>query len=203
MRHTRLWVLLGGIVLVSAAFLLLNFRLAASDTQAVQKIIATELKGGYPDRLQPTDKVSLVLVDEGALVGALQKALAEKWDKVRMGDLELAQELEPPYPNPVLVVNVDRPRLIWTPFFAMSQFSIHAGYATDGDPSFMEDLDKTKPYIRNPDPSVVDLYTENDVKDRSFGLISRLGYSQYLADYVAQEIVNTVKNLYNIQDMDG
>ena len=201
MRHKRLWILLGGIVLISAAFLLLNFRVAESNTQAIQKIITTEAQGNYPDRLQRNDKISLALGGEGPLVSALQKALVETIDKAGMGQLELAQEPGPRYPNPVLVVNVERPSLIWTPFYAMSHFNIYAGYATNGDTTFMELLDKTQPYIRNPDPSAVNLYTEYDGNDRSFGLISRLGYHQYLADYLAQEIVNALKNLYNIQDI--
>jgi hypothetical protein len=85
----------------------------------------------------------------------------------------------------------------------MSQFSVQAGYATDGDTTFMDGLDKTKPYIRNSDPSVVNLYTEYKVNDRSFGLISRPGYHGYLANYLAQEIVQALKNLYNIQDPTG
>jgi|GEM_PF-2415665 len=203
MRDKRLWILLGGIALISAAFLLLNFRVATSDTQAIQKILTTELEGNYPDRLQRNDRISLVLVGEGPLAGALQKALTEKMDKAGMGELELAQEREPRYPNPVLVVTVSRPTLIWAPFFAMSQFSMHAGYATNGDATFMEDLDKTQPYIRNPDPSAVNLYTEYEGTDRSYGLISHPGYHQYLADYLAQEIVQALKNLYNIQDLGG
>ena len=203
MKNKRLWSLIGGIVLIGAAFLLLNFRVAASNTQAIQSIMTTELEGNYPDRPQRTDKISMVLAGEGSLVTALQKALTEQINKVGMGQIELEQELKPAYSNPVMVVKVGRSSPIWTPFFAMSRFSIQAGYATNGDTTFMEVLDKTQPHIRNPDPSVVNLYVEYEVSDRSFGLISRLGYHQYLADYLAQEIVQALKNLYNIQDPTG
>ena len=203
MKNKRLWILLGAILLLSAAFLLLSFRVAVSNTQALQMIMVTELQGNYPARLQPDDKISLVLVGEGPLIGALQKALTEQIDTAGIGQIEIEQELEPKYPHPALVVKVDRPGPIWTPFFAMSQFSIQAGYATNGDTTFLEDLDKTQPYIRNPDPSAVNLYTEYEVNDRSFGLISRLGYHRYLADYLAQEIVQALKNLYNIQGPTG
>lgn len=201
MRNKRLWILAGGIVLISAAFLLLNFRAAASNTQAVQKIITTELQGRYPDPLQENDKVSLVLVGEGSLVSAVQKALMEKMDNAGMGKVELAHGLEPRYPNPVLIVKLGKPSLIWTPFLAMSQFSIQAGYATNGDTTFMDFLDETQIYLSNPDPSVVNMFTEFEGSDRSFGLISRPGYHRYLADYLTQEIVNALKNLYNIQDI--
>lgn len=203
MKDKRLWIWIGGILLVSAAFLLLNFRVAVGNTQAMQMIMVTELEGNYPERLQPDDKISMVLVGEGSLIRALQKALTEKMNNVGMGQMEWEQELEPKYPNPVLVVKVGRPSPIWTPFFGMSQFSIHAGYATNGDTTFMDGLDKTQPYIRSSDPSVVNLYTEYEVSDRSFGLISRPGYDRYLAEYLAQEILQALKNLYNIQDPAG
>jgi hypothetical protein len=166
-------------------------------------IMVTELAGKYPDRLQPDDKISMVLAGEGPLVRALQKALTEKMNNVRMGQMEWEGELAPKYPNPVLVVKVGRPGPIWTPFLGVSQFTIQAGYATDGDTTFMAAVDKTLPYIRSSDPSVVNLYTEYEVSDRSLGLISRPGYHQYLADYLAQEIVQALKNLYNIQDLTG
>jgi hypothetical protein len=203
MKDKRLWILLGGILLGSAAFLLLNFRVAVGNTQALQMIIVTELEGNYPDRLQSDDKISMVLVGEGPAVRALQKALTEKMNNVGMGQMELEQQLEPKYPNPILVVNVGQPSPNWTPFFGVSQFSIQVGYATNGDTTFMDGLDKTQPYIRNSDPSVVNLYREYEVSDRSFGLISRPGYDQYLAEYLAQEIVQALKNLYNIQDPTG
>jgi hypothetical protein len=203
MRNKRLWILLAALLLMSPAFLLLRFRVGVSNTQAIQRIMTTELEGNYPARLQPDDKISLVLVGEGPLVGALQKALTEQIDTAGMGQIEAEQGLKPTYPNPVLVVEVDKPGAIWTPFFAVSQFSIHAGYATNGDTTFMDALDKTKPYIRNSDPSAVNLYTEYEVSDQSFGLISRPGYHRYLADYLAQEIVQALKNLYNIQGPAG
>lgn len=203
MKDKRLWVLLGGLLLVSAVFLLLNFRVAVGDTQSAQMIMVTELEGNYPDRLQPDDKVSILLVGDGRLVRALQKALTANIDKVGTSQIEWEQELKSNYPNPVLVVKVGQPGPIWTPFFATSQFSIQAGYATDGDTTFMTALDRTQPYIRSSDPSVVNLYTEYEVSDRSFGLISRPGYDGYLAEYLAQEIVQALKNLYNIQDLTG
>jgi len=203
MKDKRLWILLGGVLLIGVVFLLLDFRVAASSTHANQTIITTELEGNYPDRLQPTDTISMVLAGEGPLVRALQKSLTEQIDKAGMGQIELAGELEPAPQNPALVVKVGKPGSIWTPFFAMSQFSIHAGYASNGDMTFMESIEATHTGIGNPDTSVVTLYAEYEVNDRSFGLISLPGYHQYLADYLAQQIVEALKNLYNIQDIDA
>ena len=195
MKNKRLWILLGGIVLISAAFLLLNFHVAASDTQVEKLILTTDMGDKMPVAMQRNDKISMVLVGEGPLVRALQKALTEQMDKAGMGEIELVQELELVHQNPVLVVKVGRPGPIWTPFFAMSEFSTHAGYASNGDPAFMEVIEKTRTSIAKKD--VATMYAELDVNDRSLGLISRLGYHQYLADYLAREIVAALKELYH------
>lgn len=203
MKDKRLWILLGGTLLVSVAFLLLNFRVAVGNTQSLQMIMVTELEGNYPDRLQADDKISMVLVGEGPLVRELQKELTAEMNNLGMGQMEWEQELEPKYPNPALVVKVGQPGLIWTPLFGVSQFSVHAGYATNGDTTFMDGLDKTQPYIRSSDPSAINLYTKYEIGDWSLGLISRPGYDYYLAEYLAREIVQALKNLYNIQDPTG
>ena len=61
MKNKRLWILLGGIVLISLAFLLLPFRVAVSNTQATQRIMTTELQGNYPARLQRNEQEKVPL----------------------------------------------------------------------------------------------------------------------------------------------
>jgi hypothetical protein len=196
MYNRRLWILLGGIALMSAAFLLLNFRVAASNTQAGKLIFNMDYEENLPVPIQRKDKISLALVGKGPLVSPLQKALMERMNNAGMGEIELVQELEPVYPNPVLLVKVGKPGPIWTPFFAMSRFSVHAGYASDGDPTFMEAAEKTHTSVGKKD--VANMYAEIDVSDYSLGLISRPGYHQFLAEYLAQEIVTALKDLYNV-----
>lgn len=197
-KSARFWTLIGAIALISSAFLVLNFRLAVSKTQAATLTFTTDMGDNLPGPMQGNDKISIVLSGEGPLVSALQKALTEKMDKAGMGEIEVVvvPELERVYQDPVLVVRVGKPRPIWTPFFAMSQFSIHAGYASNGDASFMEVIEATHTSTSNPDPSVLNMYAEYEVSDRSFGLISRRGYHQFLADYLAQEIVAALRDLY-------
>lgn len=196
MKNKPLWVLAGGIVLISAAFLLFNFRVAVSNTQAEKLIFTTDLGDNMPVSMQQKEKISMVLVGETPLVGALQKALTEKMDNAGMGEIEFLQKLEPGYKHPLLIVKVGTPGPIWTPFFAMSQFSVHAGYASDGDSTFMEVAETTHTSVARKDAA--NLYAELDVNDRSLGLISRPGYHQFLADYLAQEIVAALKDLYNV-----
>jgi hypothetical protein len=134
-------------------------------------------------------------------VNSLQKALMEQMDNALMGTVELVQELEPAYQNPVLLVKVGRPGIVWTPFFAMSQVSIHAGYTSNGDATFLEvnldSMEDARTTVANENSSTLNLYAKYQVYDLSFGLISRLGYRQFLADYLAKELVTALKDLYD------
>jgi hypothetical protein len=194
MKKQILWILLGAVVLASAAFLFLNFRAAASNTRFQTLVTTTDMGEDIPAPIQRRDKISLVLVGKGALVGALKKALTQQLGEAGIGEIELVDELAPVYPNPVLVVKLVKPGAIWTPFFATSQFSVHAGYASDGDSTFMQGVEATHTSIGK--AGVSNLYAEYDGTDRSFGLISRPGYQTYLADYLAGKIVTALKDLY-------
>jgi hypothetical protein len=197
MKNRRLWSWLGGVLLISAAFLLLNFRLAMSSTQAEKLVATTDSGEDLSTPMQGNDRISMVLVGEGPLVRALGKALTEKMNEAGIGDVELVQGLEPANRRPVLVVKVGKPGPIWTPFFAMSEVPIHAGYASNGEMAFMEIIEETHMSVGSPDHSVLTMYGEYAVKDRSLGLISRPGYHHYLADYLAKEIVTALKDLYS------
>lgn len=196
MKNKRLSIFLGGIVVLSAALLLLNFRLAVSNTWSEKLVMTTDLGENMPDPMKRNEKISVVLVGEGPMVSALQKTLTEKIGEAGIGEIELSRELGPVYQNPVLVVKVGQPGPIWTPLFAMSQLPIHAGYASDGDPKFMEVIEKTRTSVGKKD--VANMYAEYEVNDLSLGLISRPGYHQFLADYLTQEIVTALKDLYNV-----
>lgn len=195
MKNKVLWILLGGAVFLGLVFTLLNFRFAVGKIQSNNLIITSELGENKPVSMQRNNKISMVLVGEGPLARPLQKALKEKIDKTGIGEIELVQELEPAYQTPVLVVKLSRPSLIWTPFYSMGKFSIHAGYSSNGDSTFMEEVEKTHTSISTPD-SVI-MYAEYEVNDSSAGLISRPGYHYFLADYLAQEIVAGLEDLYS------
>jgi len=197
MKNKRFWMLFGGVVLIGATFLLLNFRVAASNKQTEKLIFTTDMGDNMPVAMQRRDKISIFLVGDGPMVGALQKTLMEQLDKAGLGEIELAQEFEPIYPNPVLVIKVGKPSPIWTPFFAMSQFYVHAGYASNGDSNFMDEIEKTHTSVGKKD--VATMYAEYEVNDRTFGLVSRPGYHQFLADFLTQEIVTALKELYHAQ----
>ncbi len=194
MKQKGLAIVIGGIILISAAFLGLNFRAAFSNTQVNKLVSTTNMGDNMPESMKQYNKISLAMIGEGPLANALIKSLKEKIGDAGIGEIELGQEGLAMYQNPVLIVRVGEPNPIWTPFFATGQLSVHAGYASNGDTTFFEPVETTHTTIGK--PNVVNMYAEYDVNDRTFGLVSRPGYHQYLADTIAQEIATVVKEMY-------
>jgi hypothetical protein len=197
MKKLRLWMLLGGVVFLCAAFWFLNFRVAASNTQCEKSIITTGMgiEDGLPDSMSHREKINIILIGEDPLAAALEKALLIEMNNTGIGDIELVERIAPKFQSPVLIMKVDKTRLFWIPFFATSRFTIQAGYSSIGDTTFME---KTPITINNQDGPVLNMYGEYKVSDRSWGLMSRLGYRQILAGYLARQIVSTLKDLYKV-----
>lgn len=197
MKKRRLWILLTSIVCLFVAFWWIDFRLAASNTESEKNITTTSigLEDRLPEVMQRREKINLALAGEGPLVAALQKALAVEITKAGLGQIELVEAIVPKYQYPILVVNVGRPGLLWMPFFVTSRITVQAGYASSGDTTL---LGETPVTVDNEAGPAIVMYGEYKVSDRSWGLISRPGYYHILADYLAQQIVATLKDLYRV-----
>jgi hypothetical protein len=81
------------------------------------------------------------------------------------------------------------------PFFVTSRLTVRAAYSSGGDNTL---LGETPVTVDNAAGPVITMYGEYKVNDRSWGLISRPGYYHLLADYLAQQIVATLKALYKV-----
>jgi hypothetical protein len=196
-QHRRLWTLLACILSFFVAFWWLDFRLAASNTQLEKNVTTTSLgmEENLPDVMKRREKINLALVGEGSLTAALQKALTLETKKAGLGDIERVEAIVPKYQGPVLVVKAGRPGSLWMPFFVTSRVTVQVGYSSSGDTTL---LGRTPVYMDNTDGPAIMMYGEYQVSDRSWGVISRLGYYHLLADYLAQQIVATLKDLYKV-----
>ncbi len=197
MQHWRLWILLASITSFFVAFWWLDFRLAASNTRSEKNIATTSIgmEENLPDVMQRREKINLALVGEGPLTAALQKALTAEIKQAGIGDIELVEAIVPKYQGPVLVVRAGRPGSLWMPFFVTSRVTVQVGYSSSGDTTL---LAKTPVYMDNTDGPAMMMYGEYQVNDRSWGVISGRGYYHMLADYLAQQIVASLKDLYRM-----
>jgi hypothetical protein len=197
MQHWRLWILLASITSFFVAFWWLDFRLAASNTQSEKNITTTSIgmEENLPDVMKRREKINIALVGEGPLTAALQKALTLEIKRAGLGDIELVEAIVTKYQGPVLVVKVKRPGSLWMPFFVTSRVTVQTGYSSSGNNTL---LGETQVAVDNAAGPVITMYGEHKVNDRSWGLISRRGYYHMLADYLAQQIVGTLKELYRV-----
>ncbi len=178
---------------LAIAFWFLEFRGAQSKTRAERNVSTVSMGKQLPDAMQRWVKITIVIIGEGPLAGAMQKALRAELQNARFGDVEVVPELERAYPNPVLVVHLDKQRLFWTPFFASSSIEIRAGFASSGETGHLMERLVT---IENKNGPALILSGEYRFTDRSWGLISRLGYHRFLAEYAARQIVTSLQDLY-------
>ena len=193
MKKYRLLILVGILGILIAAFLLINFHAAVSNTRSQNNIVTSSTGDRLPDAMQRRDPITILVDGDGPFVAALQKSMAEQMPKAGMGNVRLSSGQTAAGSTPVLLVKVAKPNLIWTPFFGTSRFTVKVGYASNGDLSFLE---KTPVTYNNQNGSVLNMSAEYQVEDQSWGLISYPGYYQILSDWLAHTIVDATVILY-------
>jgi hypothetical protein len=193
MKKYRLGVLSGFLAILIAAFLLINFHAAVSNTRSQNNIVTSSMGDQLPDVMQRRDPITIVVEGDGPFVNTLQKSISAQMRNAGMGNVRLASGQTAVVSTPVLLMKVSRPKLIWTPFFGTSQFTVKVGYASNGDLSFLE---KTPVTYNNQNGSVLNMSAEYQVDDQSWGILSYPGYVQVLSDWLARTIVDATVNLY-------
>jgi hypothetical protein len=193
MKKYRLWVFAGILGILIAAFLLINFHAAVSNTRSQNNIVTSSMGEQLPDAMQRRDPITIVVEGDGPFVNALQKSISAQMRNAGMGNVRLASGQTAAGSTPVLLVKVARPKLIWTPLFGTSQFTVKVGYASNGDLSFLE---KTPVTYNNQNGPVLNMSAEYQVEDQTWGIISYPGYYQVLSDWLARTIIDVTVNLY-------
>lgn len=188
-----LWSVLGSLILIGMAFWFFNFRASVSNTQSDKTIIKTSLGEELPYPIQRREKISIIVDGDSLLDRLLRGALEVEMKRTALVEIEAVKEPAHTFPNPVMVIKVSKPVIIWTPFLATSQFSVQTSYASTGDTIFIGDPPLT---LDNKNGPALTMSAEYKIQDRSWGLISRPGYHQLLADYLAKNIIATLKDLY-------
>lgn len=191
--NKKTWIILAGVAVLAAAFLLLNFRLAYSGTSANTNAVTASSGDAVPTALQQREKITLCITGEGPLVGVLQDTLAAKLREAGLGEVEVTRALMNNYPNPVLRVDVGQPGVLWTPFYGSSRFQVTAGFVSNG---VTATLNAQPVEFETGEGPAVNMSAEYNLSDRSFGILSRPGYYQILADWLANSIVEAVRKLY-------
>lgn len=172
------------LMLLAGAFLLVDFRVARSNTRANTSFASGTNNAGTP--LQPMP-VYVWIEEKDSLSTGLRDALVEQLQASGRFNPQVLPAAPKPQPTdvPLLRVWIERPGLSWTPFYAQADMLVRFGFSTyTTDISFEDDAPITTP------ASPWALYGEGQANlvDQSFGLISLRGYWSHLAQQAAEKI---------------
>lgn len=193
MKNKKTLFILAVLAVLAAAFLLFNFRAAFSNTKAQSNAVTASSGDGLPDVMQQHVEITLMVKGDGPLVAILERSLTAEIRKAGLGEVELVRALDAQYPNPVLLVDISKPGVLWTPVFGSSEFAVTAGFVSNGETATIG----AKPVVfDSTDGPAINMFAEYQVSDRSWGILSRPGYYQVLADGLAVKIVEALSKLY-------
>lgn len=181
-------LLVTGLFLV---FFFLDFRLMRSE-MAISSQTGTARSD---EPVLANETVVLYLQGDPALVAAVKDSLA-LWLEFapQFDDVVLITEPATTTATPVLVTDLTAFHYQWTPLFASAEGPVRAAFASDGEVSWT-DLGEVNTVIEV--SPVVRLSASFDIRDRSFGLISRVAYQRYLGEHIGQQVSESLLNALN------
>jgi hypothetical protein len=193
-KRTLLAFLFLLLVLLAAAFLLLDFRALRGQT-GVQSQVSTYSFGYEAGASMRHNQHLTVYINAGddvrdALAPALRNALT---DNSFFSDIAVAALPAQPSDDSVLVVTVAPNNLLWTPFYGSADLTVSVAYASDGAVAW---IDEEVVNLTSEDTAaapVTRVRGEFQVEDSAYGLFSRPGYLHYLGDEIAGGIAESLQ----------
>ncbi len=184
-RRRRLLVTLAVLALAgSALFLLTSFHMMQAQFSAEHQVTTVALGVDATHRLPLERRVDLYILGEPAFAGNLAEDLTARLHTNQyLGAIESRQPPLAPGKESVLVVEIQRQSVLWTPLYSKAELNICAGYASDGAVDWIDPQGASlsaSPGAR--------IHGEYVVHDSAFGLMSRPGYYDYLNEKIATEI---------------
>jgi hypothetical protein len=193
-RRTQSMLLLAiAAVLITAAFLLLDFNLQQA-RMSVDSSRETYTFSIDENTTLPLEQDIDLYVDAPLnLQEELEAKLSEELPAVPyVRDVNLLEGTPDPSENSILIVEILEPAVeFWSPFYTRTLLTVDVAYASDGEVAWIDE-----PVVRLnnqgvPEP-VVRVHTEHNFDGSAYGLISRSGHNQYLAEEIAGTISHSL-----------
>ena len=180
--------LIGLIVgLFVGAFLLLNFRLMQSQMLS-DSTIASYHTGSPDEKVTIVSDVTGLYVDPSIrFAQSLQDEIKSRLEnQPQVGEVTAVNLPMDKADIPLLFVEVNQQKKLWTPFYANSAYEVIVYYASNGDISFRHS--QPVHFESNSDQQAISYRASYALVDRSFGLISSPGYQDYLVHQIADRV---------------
>jgi len=188
------WVILPAALLVLlAAFLLLDFRLMTSQT-AMNSETASSRSGDTNTPWEFSPAVTGLYVEgKGRLAEALQarvKDLIQNQEPI--GQITAIDAPADRMDIPILYAEIIPLKHFWTPLYARSEYRLVVAYASNGDTSFRKQA--VVHFQSSGDEPFKQYKASFTFQDTSIGVISARGYQHYLAEKMAGMVQQSLQN---------
>lgn len=198
-RGAQLLILLAVlIVLLAAAFLLLDFRLQRAQMATDSTVSTYSFNANEESPLPLEQRLDLYVEAPLGMQDELAEALdAELAANQYVGDIILRQGPRRPADDSVLIITIDEPSvLFWSPFYARTVMSVTVAYASDGAVAWIDEDVVTLTSEDAADP-VIRMDGEYTFDGSAYGLISGPGHAHYLAQEIAQTVNQSLADSLN------
>lgn len=193
MKHSRIWIVLGGLIALSVLFLFVNFHISINTNYVDSGSYTTGIGGEKPAAVQQRENILVIVEGNGGLVKTLEKALYRQISTGGIANPVITEAVEPGNTNPVLRVKIADKQVLWTPVYSSSKVQVLAGYASNGDLEVIQNLPLKSTNVSGAE---IMLSGEYKLTGTSFGFISLPGFRQMTANAIAGSILKDLKAIY-------
>ncbi len=192
---SRCWIILGiGIAVLIAlmgGLILVNFSAMSSQTN-LESEMATSTGGSQTGQPFNPPKTGLLVTGENQLAPALQNQIIHVLQsEPAFGQIEVLTGIIDRIDYPLLLIEIDRQEILWTPIYGRANLKVNVAYASDGDVSFR--LTQPTKFTNSSDQPSLKRSGNYTIFDVSWGIITRPGYMNYLAKEIARHITADLK----------
>ncbi|HEX2922885.1 MAG TPA: hypothetical protein VHS28_02520 [Chloroflexota bacterium] len=195
MRSRNARIVVGVLLLLAVAtilFVSLDFQVAQSQTNTNSTISKASIGLSSGATSQPIGTVLLYVAGDGDFRVRLEKELAPRLESVTgISGVRVLDSLPQDTTLPTLMVESKPANLTWTPVIANAGVVTRMYYASDGGMSWRNDAVLA---MGRPDGGPqLRVRGDLELKDNSWGLLSRIGYQRHLAQQTAISVSNALK----------
>lgn len=189
----RILILAITLLVLLAAFLLLDFRLLKGQTSVISTVAASHSEDFNATRDLSPAVTGLYVEDNGAIAALLDAHIPALFqDQPEFGQVTVLDSPADQADIPMIYVELVPIKHVWTPVYAQAEYQLIISYASNGDTSFRKD--PVTHFRSSGDQPYLQFKATITLKDISSGIISLRGYQNYLAGKLLEQVEQTFQS---------
>jgi hypothetical protein len=182
-------VLIVLVIVFVEIFLLLDFHLLSGNANSSSQVSTYDLGMEEVNQFPMNPNLDLYVLGNSRLESRLAKALPDALrGNIIANTIEISDGTPQASENSVLVIEVTKPSMLWTPFYGQADIEFTVAYASDGEVDWIDE--QSVDLIESP---VFRLRGDYQMSANVYGLMSLPGFRSYLADKLAEQIGSSLR----------